>query len=89
MLFNSRTRIALAIVAFLSAFFGPAIFTFLCMGLQAAFFRAWEAIAIGAIADLVFLPAGSFLHPAPLFTIAAIVLVWGLEPIRNEFLVQE
>jgi hypothetical protein len=54
------------------------------MAILAVRFRAWEVLAVGALVDLLWLPAG--LTPLPLFTLAALILVWGLEPLRNEFL---
>jgi hypothetical protein len=45
-------------------------------------FRAWEAILLGLLMDLMWLPPG---HP-PFFTVGAIAVVWLMEPIRKEFL---
>ncbi len=53
------------------------------------FFRAWEAIAIGLLMDLMYLPPLSIhspIHNLPLFTVSAIAIVWLLEPLRREML---
>ena len=55
-------------------------------------FRATEALFIGLFTDMLWLAPGgveglgSFPHVLPLYTIAAIIIVWGLEPLRLEFM---
>jgi hypothetical protein len=49
-------------------------------------YRAWEAIVIGMLLDLVWLPSGALVHQLPLCTLASIIIVWVLEPLRSEFL---
>lgn len=44
--------------------------------------RAFEALFLGVLMDLLYLPPSH----VPLFTLGAIATVWLLEPIRNEFL---
>jgi hypothetical protein len=58
------------------------------MGLLAFRFRAWEVMVLGMFIDFLWLPGGTFIAPLPLFTIAGLILVWGLEPLRSEFLSQ-
>ena len=55
------------------------------MVLLAVRYRAPEVLALGLIMDLLWLP-DTVLSTAPLFTLGALLLVWGLEPLRNEFL---
>lgn len=78
-------RPLLAIGAILGAIFFPPWVTIICMGLSAFRYPAWEVLFIGLLTDFLWLPPG-FLHPLPIFTISALVLVWGLEPLRKEFL---
>lgn len=77
---------AIVIAAFLSAVFALPWITFLALVLLALRFRAWEVPVIGLAMDFLWLP-GSFMLPLPLFTLAALVIVWGLEPLRSELLV--
>jgi len=78
-------RPTLAICGVLSAIFAPPWVTIICMGLLAFRYPASEVLFIGLLVDFLWMPAG-FLHPLPIFTIAGLILVWGLEPLRNEFL---
>jgi len=54
------------------------------MGLLAFRYPAWEVLFIGLLTDFLWMP-GLF-SQLPIFTLAALVLVWGLEPLRKEFL---
>ncbi len=83
---KNLVRIAIGAIGFVSALFAPPWVPLIAMVLIALRFRAWEVPLMGVFMDLLWLP-GSFFYPIPLFSIAAIVLVWGLEPLRNEFLV--
>jgi hypothetical protein len=78
-------RFIIAITGFLGIFFAPPYVPMICILLLCFRFRAWEAICIGFAMDMVWLPATSFAH-MPLFTLAAIAMVWGLEPLRLQFL---
>jgi len=84
-----HARPALCALGILGAIFAPPWLPLLCMALLALRFRAWEVLLIGLFVDFLWLPTGSFLYPLPLFTFVGIVLVWGLEPLRAEFLVPE
>lgn len=83
---NTVSRTLLAVFGFLGAVFAPPWVPLVAMVLLAIGFRAWEVPVLGVVMDLLWLP-GSFFLPLPLFTIAALIIVWGLEPLRNEFLV--
>lgn len=78
-------RTALAIVGLLGAIFAPPWVTILCMGLLAFRYPSWEVLFIGLLTDFLWIPTGVF-HPLPIFTLSALILVWGLEPLRKEFL---
>ena len=78
-------RFTLAFFGILSAIFAPPWVTIICMGLLAFRYPAWEVLLIGLFTDFLWMPQG-FLHPLPIFTIAGLILVWGLEPLRKEFL---
>jgi hypothetical protein len=86
----SRIRVVLAFLCFASVIFAPwwvpAILALaLCLR-----FRAWEVILAGMFMDLYWMPSyigwGS-LDALPLATIVAVVLVFGLEPIRRQLLI--
>ncbi|OGG60959.1 hypothetical protein A3C86_00065 [Candidatus Kaiserbacteria bacterium RIFCSPHIGHO2_02_FULL_49_16] len=77
-------RLTLAIAGLFAAIFAPPWLTILCMGLLAFRYPAWEVLFIGLLTDFLWMP-GLF-SQLPIFTLAALVLVWGLEPLRKEFL---
>jgi len=79
------TRHLLAVAGILGAIFAPPWLTILCMGLLAFRYPAWEVLFIGLLTDFLWMPPG-FFSPLPIFTITALILVWGLEPLRKEFL---
>ena len=79
-------RIALAFACLFFAFFGPLLVSVVCAVLLATRWRAWEIVMIAVIADVLWMPVatpGNF----PLLTSAAIALVWFMEPLRRELLV--
>lgn len=78
-------RCALALTGFVAAVVATPWVVLIVMGLLALRWRAWEVLAIGLWMDLLWLP-GIFFSHLPLFTLAAIALVWGFEPLRREFL---
>ena len=78
-------RTALAICGILSAIFAPPWATIIIMALLAFCYPAFEVLLMGLLVDFLWMPPG-FLHPLPIFTISAFALVWGLEPLRKEFL---
>ncbi|MEK7107049.1 MAG: hypothetical protein AAB899_02580 [Patescibacteria group bacterium] len=78
-------RPTLVIVGSFGAIFAPPWVTILCMGLLAFRYPAWEVLFIGLLTDFLWMPPG-LSHPLPIFTISALILVWGLEPLRKEFL---
>lgn len=77
-------RIVVAAIGFLGAIFAPWWVPATCIVLLSIRFRAWEAVLLGLLMDLLWLPAGGL----PLFTAFAIVVVWIFEPLRSEFLAQ-
>ena len=80
-------RYALAIIGFIGSLaFSPWV-PIACIILLAIRYRAWEAILLGLFIDIVWLPSGASVHALPLFTFASIVIVWGLEPLRAQFLI--
>ncbi|HEY4514326.1 MAG TPA: hypothetical protein VJH69_03295 [Candidatus Paceibacterota bacterium] len=78
-------RILIAVVGLLSVFIAPPWLPLICMALLALRFPAIETLMIGMLMDFVWLPSG--FGELPLFTIAAIIFVWGLEPLRRELLI--
>ena len=83
-LLKNKVRLFLFFTGILSTVFAPPWVPLALIAIAALRYAAWEVLLIGLFADLVWLPA----TPAslPLFTIASLVLVWGFEPLRREFL---
>lgn len=81
-------RIALIAAAVVGAIFFPPWVPLVFMGLLALRYRAWEVIVLGMLVDFLWLPSGTLFETLPLFTIAGLILAWGLEPLRSEFLLR-
>ncbi len=82
---SNLTRLALIAIGFIGALTGPFWLPLLSIFFLAIRWSAWEAILLGAFVDLMWLPHAA--HAIPLYTIAAVLLVWGLEPLRQKFLI--
>jgi hypothetical protein len=82
-------RIALAIVGLVSTIFFLPLVTFICAIVLSIRYRAWEVIIMGALLDLVWSPYDVSWHTIPIYTLIALALVWGLEPLRAQFLLKE
>ena len=78
-------RFTLAILGFLCAIFLWPWMTLACMVMLSARYYAWEVLLMGLFIDLVWVPTGIPFH-LPLFTLMGILLVWGFEPLRREFI---
>ncbi|MDP2649091.1 MAG: hypothetical protein U1D26_00790 [Patescibacteria group bacterium] len=81
-------RVLVALAGLFGVLWGPWWLTAAAIVLLSARFRAWEALMLGLLADLIWLPAGSLWEPIPLFTLGAIVAVWAFEPLRSKFLLR-
>jgi len=81
-----NARPILAVFGIIGAFFAPPWVPLLIMLILAVRYPAWEALLIGLLVDLLWLPATAF-AALPIFTLAGLALVWGCEPLRREFLV--
>ncbi len=68
-----------------AVFFSPWV-TALCIVALSVRYRAIEAVALGGLVDFLWLPHDTILTMLPLCTIVALLLVWGFEPLRLEFL---
>ena len=83
-------RVILASIGFLSILTGPWWAPLACMIILSIRWVAWEALAIGLLMDFTWAGSGTFSlsswHSWPLFTIAAIVLLWVFEPLRRRFM---
>lgn len=81
-------RLVLVLIGFVSALVAPPWVPAICIVLLALRYRAWEAIILGLLIDLTWLPAVSDtpLSTLPLFTISSIFAVWAFEPLRSQFL---
>jgi hypothetical protein len=81
-------RITIALIGVLSAAILSPWITLLCMVLLAARWRAWEVVALGMLVDILWL-SSSAMWGIPFATLFSIVVVWALEPLRNELLVDQ
>ena len=79
-------RLFLALLGLVCVFVFSWWITMLIVVALAIAYRAWEAIFIGMLLDIVWLPSGALVHQLPLCTLLSIVIVWALEPLRSEFL---
>lgn len=91
MLFLSarNIRIALGVLGIVGALAAPPWVPLLAMVLLAIRYPAYEVLAIGLFVDFLWFTPGTaegLSSSLPLFTIAGLLLVWGLEPLRSEFL---
>ena len=68
-----------------AVFFSPWV-TAVCIVVLCFRFRAIEAVFLGALIDFLWLPHDTLLTMFPLCTIVSLVIVWGFEPLRLEFL---
>ena len=78
-------RIFLSLLCLASIFLTPWWFTLLLMLGTSLRYRAEEIMFYGLLMDFIWIPLG-FTH-IPMFTIAAIVIVWVLEPLREQLFV--
>jgi len=81
---KNKVRVSLFFLGVIAVVFTPPWVPLIVMVAAALRYAAWEVLLIGLFADLVWLPALPV--SLPLFTIASLVLVWGFEPLRREFL---
>jgi hypothetical protein len=80
---ENSIRIFLSCFGIYAALYGPPWLIVVPMLLLSLRFRAWEVIALGLLADFLWLPG---IH-LPLFLIAGIAIVWAFEPLRKELLI--
>lgn len=74
-------------IAFASALFAPPWMPMICAGALALRWRAWEVLPLGMLIDMLYLPAGQFFLGIPFpATLAALVLLWGFEPLRRQLM---
>jgi len=91
-LLRNKARLILSGAGILGALFAPPWVPLLVMILLSIRYSAWEVLAIGLLVDLMwFTPSAvdGLLGLFPLFTIAGVALLWGLEPLRSEFLLKK
>lgn len=74
-------RTVLAFLGFFSVIFLSSWAALVVIVVLSLRYRAWEAIAIGLFADMLW-----HAHGIPYFMIAAIAIVWMLEPVRMRLL---
>lgn len=77
--------VVFAVGAMAAVYLSPWV-TALCIVALSIRYRAIEAVALGALLDLLWLPHDTFFTMFPLCTIVSLIVVWGFEPLRLEFL---
>lgn len=82
----SSIRPILAVLGFFSAIFISPWLTIACMVALSIRYRALEVLVLGLMVDFLWLPYDTVIYSLPLTTIFSIILVWGLEPLRLEFM---
>lgn len=85
MSFATSLRIVLGVIGLWGALFAPPWVPIFCIVALALRWSAPECVLLGLLIDLLWLPT-MMPDSLPLFTIASIVVVWGLDPLRHEFL---
>jgi hypothetical protein len=85
----SKLRLILAVSCFLGVVWAPWWVPLLIAIALCLRFRAWEVVLAGMFMDLYWMPQYlSFSFDAiPLATIASVVILFGLEPLRRQLLV--
>jgi hypothetical protein len=86
---QNSVRVVIALFGIISVFILPWWVGVACIVLLALRYQAWEAIVIGALIDLTWLPSNPTAHALPVFAILAIIIVWGFEPLRAQFLLSQ
>lgn len=81
----NRVRLIGALAGFVSAIVAPPWVTVVIIVALSLRYRAPEVIVMGLITDLAWLPHGGE-HVFPIFTLIAIIIAWGLEPLRVELM---
>ena len=93
-LHSNSVRRLVFLVGIVGALFAIPLIPLLAMVAIAARHAAWEIFALGLLMDFLWFSGtpvplmGSWFSSVPLFTLIACVLLWGLEPLRREFLIQ-
>lgn len=79
-------RTAVTLIGVIATVFWSPWITALCIVVLGIRYRAMEALALGAFMDVLWLPHDTILTMFPLCTIVSLIIVWGFEPLRMEFL---
>ena len=82
---STLLRTVLVLVALIGVIVGPPWLPLLCMILISLRWAAWDVLLIGLLEDFLWMP-DTVLQGIPFYTITALILVWGLDPLRREFL---
>lgn len=85
-LVSNNARLFLGCTLMVSVLFAPPFITAIIALVLALRWRAWEVIAAGIFMDFLWLPDSfSFisLQSLPLITLIAMIVVFGLEPLRR------
>lgn len=88
-LISNNVRVVLLILGLVGAIALPPWVPLLMMLSLSLRIASWEVIAIGFFVDILWFtppPSEGIIASLPLFTLAGLVLAWGLEPLRSEFL---
>lgn len=78
-------RVPLFLFGLSTVLFNAPLASLIVMTALALRYAAWEILILGLLTDFLFQPALPV--AVPFFTLASLMLLWGLEPMRREFLV--
>lgn len=80
-------RTSLAILAVCTLILGPYWIAAIIAVALSVRYEAYEVFGLGLLADFLFVPmfGGVFV---PVATLATLILVWGLSPVRRELLIR-
>lgn len=80
---TSKTlRTVFFIVGIFGALAGPPWLPFATIVLSMLRWGAWEAVLVGLLVDLLWLPS---LFAFPVYTVTSLTLLWIFEPMRRQF----
>ena len=79
-------RSTLTLLGAIAAVFLSPWITAVCIVALSFRYRAIEAVGLGALLDFLWLPHDSLYTMFPVCTLVSLVIVWGFEPLRLEFL---
>lgn len=81
---NKTIRITLLVLGIVSAIFAPPLVSLIILALLSFIAHPLEILLLGVFVDFLWAPVSPL--TLPFFTFAALLLAWGVEPLRREFI---